>query len=354
MARRGRAIRVSAEDALEFEPEPAPKRRIPTTFWMGLSLVLITIAGLGGFLFGDRLASVGADGPNDVPVVHAEQGPIKERPKNPGGEQIPFRGYEINQRAAGEGSPARVEKLLPAPEQPMAKPAPVAQPAPQTPAKPELKPEPKTEPPKTAPVQSAESLLPLAPPPAPKPVEPKPKGKSVPEVNVASAPKSLPVPSPPTTAGGPVRLDPKAVKAPEPAAVIAPPAPPKPLEPVSPPVRTTGAPKNLGVAPAAPSPQTPATQTTATQKSAVQKGWQVQLAASRAAAAASAEGERLKKKFEDVLGKYRVAVVRADLGAKGVFYRIRLGPAADKDQARAVCAKLSARGQGCLVVAPGK
>ena len=82
--------------------------------------------------------------------------------------------------------------------------------------------------------------------------------------------------------------------------------------------------------------------------------WQVQLAASRAATAAKAEGERLKKKYSDVLGGMAVNIVRADLGAKGVFYRIRLGPAGDKAKARAVCADLSKRGQGCLVVAPGK
>ena len=77
-------------------------------------------------------------------------------------------------------------------------------------------------------------------------------------------------------------------------------------------------------------------------------------AASRAASAANAEGERLKKKHSDVLGKLAVHVVRADLGAKGVFYRIRLGPAQSKDQARSICATLSKRGQGCLVIAPGK
>ncbi|MEQ9682528.1 MAG: SPOR domain-containing protein, partial [Rhodospirillales bacterium] len=70
--------------------------------------------------------------------------------------------------------------------------------------------------------------------------------------------------------------------------------------------------------------------------------------------AAKAEGERLKQKHSDVLGKLTVSIMRADLGAKGVFYRIRLGPARDKDQARAVCAQLAKRGQGCLVIAPGK
>lgn len=146
-------------------------------------------------------------------------------------------------------------------------------------------------------------------------------------------------PPPDTPADAPIQLVPKA----------APPPVTKPLTPVRPPVTTRGAPKpenllaNRSSAATAPS----TTQTSA-------KGWQIQLAASRAAKAARSEGERLKKKHADLLGAYSVRVMRADLGAKGVFYRIRLGALPDRAAARQVCARLSQRGQGCLVVAPGK
>ena len=99
MARRpDKEFRVSASDALEFEPETKARRGIPTTAWLLLVLVLVTAAGLGGFLFGDRLADMGGGEGGQVPVVHAAQGAIKVRPQNPGGQEIPFRDYDINKR----------------------------------------------------------------------------------------------------------------------------------------------------------------------------------------------------------------------------------------------------------------
>ncbi|PIW28453.1 MAG: hypothetical protein COW30_07495 [Rhodospirillales bacterium CG15_BIG_FIL_POST_REV_8_21_14_020_66_15] len=223
----------------------------------------------------------------------------------------------------GEAPTGRVENLLPPPEQPrelpQAQPAPAAQPAPPTEQ------------------ANAEALLPAAPAPAPKPAAPKPmpvrEAAPPPPATVAKAPTPQPAPPPPVPAspaasstGGPMALVPKSATA-APAA-----AQPAPVAKVAP-----------------PPPSAPAATETAGLS-----GWQVQLAASRAATAAKTEGERLKQKHSDVLGRLAVNVVRADLGAKGVFYRIRLGPVRDKTQARAVCDQLAKRGQGCLVIAPGK
>jgi hypothetical protein len=334
MARRPTSdIRVSASDALEFEPEPRRRRGIPTTAWLLLVLILVTGAGLGGFLFGDRLAGLSGEESGQVPVVHAAEGAIKVRPDNPGGQEIPFRDYAINKRMQGEEPTGRVENLLPPPEQLKTppQPQPVTAPAAATPV-----------PAATAGAQpaspteqaSTESLLPSAPAPAPKPVAPKTLAPReiapLPPATVAKAPTPQPAPPPPvpaapSTTGGPIALVPKSQ---QPAPAAAPPAP---------------------TAPAAPAQSAPEP----TETAAI-GGWQVQLAASRAATAAKAEGERLKQKHSDVLGKMSVNIVRADLGSKGVFYRIRLGPAQDKDQARAVCAQLAKQGQGCLVIAPGK
>jgi hypothetical protein len=346
MARRPASdIRVSASDALEFEPETKRRRRVPTTVWLLLVLVLVTVAGLGGFLFGDRLAGLSGEEGGQVPTVHAAQGPIKVRPANPGGQEIPFRDYDINKRMQGEEPTGRVENLLPPPEQPQALPqqqtatqqagAPAAQTAPAVPAA-KITPDPAP----PAEQAGAEALLPAAPAPAPKPVAPKP-------LTTQPAAKLVAPPPPATTvAKAPV---------PQPA-----PAAPEPVKPAAPaqngPIALV--PKAQQTAPQAPAP-VPAKQAapaaTAPVKAApAGAGWQVQLAASRAATAAKAEGERLKAKHKDVLGRMTVNIVRADLGAKGVFYRIRLGPVADKTQARAVCATLSKRGQGCLVIAPGK
>lgn len=338
MARRPTSdIRVSASDALEFEPEPRRRRGIPTTAWLLLVLILVTAAGLGGFLFGDRLAGLSGEESGQVPVVHAAEGAIKVRPDNPGGQDIPFRDYDINKRMQGEAPTGRVENLLPPPEQPRELPQAQASTAPsQVPPIPAATAGAQLAPP--AEQSNAEALLPAAPAPAPKPVAPKPMPvrdvAPPPPATVAKAPTPQPAPPPPvpvapaaSTPGSPIALVPKSAAA-APAAA----AQPAPVAKVAP-----------------PPPSTPA----ATETAAV-SGWQVQLAASRAATAAKTEGERMKQKHSDVLGKMTVNIVRADLGAKGVFYRIRLGPARNKDEARAVCAQLAKRGQGCLVIAPGK
>ena len=53
-----------------------------------------------------------------------------------------------------------------------------------------------------------------------------------------------------------------------------------------------------------------------------------------------------------LLGNYRPMVQKADLGAKGVWYRLRIGPIFDKDTATKLCGQLKARGHpDCLVMA---
>ena len=82
--------------------------------------------------------------------------------------------------------------------------------------------------------------------------------------------------------------------------------------------------------------------------------YQIQIAAVRTAERAESEWERLKKKHGDLLGGYTLNVVRADLGAgKGIFFRLRAGPIAGEDVARALCQNLSKRKVDCRVVRPG-
>ena len=45
-------------------------------------------------------------------------------------------------------------------------------------------------------------------------------------------------------------------------------------------------------------------------------------------------------------------IQRADLGDKGVWFRLRVGPFADKASAGATCEKLKAEGAGCFAAAP--
>jgi hypothetical protein len=76
----------------------------------------------------------------------------------------------------------------------------------------------------------------------------------------------------------------------------------------------------------------------------------VQLLSVKTKARAAQEAGRLTSRYKPVLGSLKVVPVRADLGDRGVFYRLRAGPLDSRAAAASLCRKLSARNQGCLVV----
>ncbi len=58
----------------------------------------------------------------------------------------------------------------------------------------------------------------------------------------------------------------------------------------------------------------------------------------------------MQQKYPALLASYRPMVQKADLGAKGVWYRLRIGPIADKTAAAKLCSQLKAQGlPDCLV-----
>jgi multidrug efflux system membrane fusion protein len=59
-----------------------------------------------------------------------------------------------------------------------------------------------------------------------------------------------------------------------------------------------------------------------------------------------------KAQHAAVVGGLSQDVQKADLGAKGTWYRLRLGPFADKGAANAACEKLKAEGGACFVAPP--
>jgi hypothetical protein len=74
----------------------------------------------------------------------------------------------------------------------------------------------------------------------------------------------------------------------------------------------------------------------------------VQLGAYKTEAEALSEGTRLHKKYPQ-LQSLTMRAQKADLGAKGVYYRLQAGaPSADK--AKSVCAALKSAGASCMVV----
>ena len=60
----------------------------------------------------------------------------------------------------------------------------------------------------------------------------------------------------------------------------------------------------------------------------------------------------MQQKYPTLLANYRPMVQKADLGAKGVWYRLRIGPIADKTAATKLCTQLKSQGlPDCLVTA---
>lgn len=84
-----------------------------------------------------------------------------------------------------------------------------------------------------------------------------------------------------------------------------------------------------------------------------QNGYFVQLGSVTSQDKARAEWQRLQSRYASQLAEQDYRVQEADLGERGVFYRIQAGPFS-QNRARAVCKDLKEAGKtgGCLVVAP--
>lgn len=76
----------------------------------------------------------------------------------------------------------------------------------------------------------------------------------------------------------------------------------------------------------------------------------VQLGAVRTEAAAKAEWTRLQSKYRPQLGSLQSQIEQADLGARGIYWRIR-GGSVSAEQGSKICETLKAAGQSCMVVA---
>ncbi len=78
-------------------------------------------------------------------------------------------------------------------------------------------------------------------------------------------------------------------------------------------------------------------------------GYAVQVTSQRSEAEAEAAYRALQAKYPQALGGHRPLVRRADLGAKGTYYRALVGPFASGEQATELCSKLKAAGGSCIV-----
>ena len=78
-------------------------------------------------------------------------------------------------------------------------------------------------------------------------------------------------------------------------------------------------------------------------------GYAVQVSSQRSEEEAQSSFRDLQAKYPNLLGGRAPIIRRADLGAKGVYYRAMVGPFASADQATELCSNLKSAGASCLV-----
>ncbi len=80
------------------------------------------------------------------------------------------------------------------------------------------------------------------------------------------------------------------------------------------------------------------------------EGYFVQLASVRSDGGARQEWARMQRAHPDLLGDLELSVQSADLGERGIFFRIRTGPFPNQATAQDMCGQIEAAKLGCLVV----
>jgi cell division septation protein DedD len=78
-------------------------------------------------------------------------------------------------------------------------------------------------------------------------------------------------------------------------------------------------------------------------------GYAVQVSSQRNENELQSSFRALQAKYPKLLGGHEPMVRRADLGAKGVYYRAMVGPFVSAEQANELCANLKAAGGNCIV-----
>lgn len=76
-----------------------------------------------------------------------------------------------------------------------------------------------------------------------------------------------------------------------------------------------------------------------------------QVAALQSEAAVDSAWRRLSSRAPDLFARAELDVERADLGARGIYYRVRAGYFADRANATRFCDRIRQMGQDCIVVA---
>jgi cell division septation protein DedD len=313
-------------DEEQVLPPPGARAKGGTTL-KGRSIFMVGSALLGAIALGGAVAyayklSGGGLNSEQPPLVQADNRPVKELPDQPGGKEFPHKNKLIYDRLTNNDEPEN-ERLVPRQEN-------IAVPAlPPSPAGP-------------APVASTDLATPTT--QAVGATEP----VAVASVDDGSMPDGGPrkvktmvvhpdgsVMAPPA-AEAPAAADqvaPQAAEAPQGVASLQAPPPPPQAKPK-------------------PEPKPQQTAAATAQAAAAPTKYVVQVGSKKNQTDALASFADMQQKYPALLANYRPMVQKADLGAKGTWYRLRIGPIADKTAANKLCSQLKSQGlPDCLVMA---
>lgn len=278
---------------------------------MVLLLAVVFVVAAAALLFVVFQQGVRTGGRNAPPVIVAESGPEKIRPEDPGGLQVPHQDKTVYERVSGQSS-ERVERLLPEPEEPVDVSGlrthdAGAEQAGDTsvtdePGKAEASAD-------KAAVTQPTRELPKKRPVAKTPIEQSQTSgaevmNEVEDIGdlIKSIPESEPGAGQEAIGNSVAEVDAASVN------------------------RASG-----------------------TIPSATSGAYVVQVASFKGADLATGGWEALVRKNKDLLANLRPDIQLADLGERGIYYRLRIGPFATKADAQSLCNALKARRQDCLV-----
>lgn len=251
-----------------------------------MGLVLLAFAAFGALIWYAYATSRSPVAAGEAPLIQADRSPTRIRPEQPGGLEVPYQDRLVLRSIDPDAPAPVVEQLLPPPEQPMEVPEPPV--------------------PVPAPVATPSPAISTAAPPAED------------DLQLAVRPRGQAVPPPAETAHEETAVETPSAPAPQP-------------EPPAAPVEAAPA--------AEPAPVTQPSQ----------GGVHIQMAAVRTEEAARGEWVRLQGQFPDLLGGLQLRVQEADLGERGIFYRVQAGPL-DEARAEQVCGGLKAQNTDCILV----
>jgi cell division septation protein DedD len=268
----------------------------------GRSTVMVASALLGAIALGGALAyaykqSGGGIGSEDAPIVTADASPVKAAPDSPGGKEFPHKNKLIYDRLTNGATPES-ERLVPRQED-------VAVPA---------------LPPATA---------------------------------TAGLPAAVATTSPAGDAGGPRKVQTMVVN---PDGSVEAPAAAAAANDAAAQANGMMAQPNMMPIPSLQQPAAAPQQMAAAAPTAAApadgSSYVVQLGSTKSQTDALANFADAQQKYPSLLGSYQPLVRKTDLGPKGTWYRLQVGPLPDKDAAYRLCGQLKSKGHGdCLVMA---